>query len=130
MRCLSAVYNLPHDLGYNDLVPRPQHKDADPAALEAFKKAPELIGQIAAQHLSKRIEVWFQDEARFGQQGLPGKRSLPAPVWRDRHRHIQLPKDAPNWPWLCPSAGLLIVGPDCRNCKRWWSGYINRMSRC
>jgi transposase len=38
VRCLSAVYNLLHALGYNDLVPRPQHKDADPAAQEAFKK--------------------------------------------------------------------------------------------
>jgi len=38
VRCLSAVYNLLHAIGYNDLVPRPQHKDADPAALEAFKK--------------------------------------------------------------------------------------------
>ena len=40
VRCLSAVYNLLHDIGYNDLVPRPQHKDADPAAVEAFKKTP------------------------------------------------------------------------------------------
>jgi len=38
VRCLSAVYNLLHAVGYNDLVPRPQHKDADPAAQEAFKK--------------------------------------------------------------------------------------------
>ena len=38
VRCLSAVYNLLHDIGYNDLIPRPQHKEADPAALEAFKK--------------------------------------------------------------------------------------------
>jgi transposase len=38
VRCLSTVYNLLHDLGYNDLMPRPQHKDADPVALEAFKK--------------------------------------------------------------------------------------------
>lgn len=38
VRCLSAVYNLLHAIGYNDLIPRPQHKDADPAAQEAFKK--------------------------------------------------------------------------------------------
>lgn len=38
IRCLSAVYNLLHAIGYNDLVPRPQHKDADPAAQEAFLK--------------------------------------------------------------------------------------------
>ena len=40
VRCLSAVYNLLHDIDYNDLVPRPQHKDADPAGPEAFKKKP------------------------------------------------------------------------------------------
>jgi len=39
VRCLSAVYNLLHAIGYNDLLPRPQHKDADPAAQEAFKKS-------------------------------------------------------------------------------------------
>jgi len=39
IRCLSAVYNLLHSIGYNDLMPRPQHKDADPAAQEAFKKS-------------------------------------------------------------------------------------------
>jgi transposase len=38
VRCLSAVYNLLHAIGYNNLLPRPQHKDADPARQEAFKK--------------------------------------------------------------------------------------------
>ncbi len=38
VRCLSAVYNLLHAIGYNDLMPRPQHKDADPVAQDAFKK--------------------------------------------------------------------------------------------
>ena len=28
-----------------------------------------MIEQIAAEHPDKRVEVWFQDEARFGQQG-------------------------------------------------------------
>jgi transposase len=28
-----------------------------------------LIRNIAAEHAGKRLEVWFQDEARFGQQG-------------------------------------------------------------
>jgi transposase len=40
VRCLSAVYNLLHAIGYNDLMPRPQHRDADPVAQEAFKKTP------------------------------------------------------------------------------------------
>ena len=40
VRCLSAVYDLLHAIGYNDLMPRPQHRDADPPAQEAFKKRP------------------------------------------------------------------------------------------
>lgn len=40
VRCLSSVYELLHAIGYNDLAPRPQHKDADPAAQDAFKKTP------------------------------------------------------------------------------------------
>jgi transposase len=35
---LAGVYKLLHRLGYNDLMPRPRHPDADPAALQAFKK--------------------------------------------------------------------------------------------
>jgi transposase len=35
---LSGIYKLLHRLGYNDLTPRPRHPDADPAAVEAFKK--------------------------------------------------------------------------------------------
>ena len=35
---LNGVYALLHRLGYNDLMPRPNHPDRDPAALEAFKK--------------------------------------------------------------------------------------------
>ena len=35
---LSAVYYLLHELGYEWLVPRPQHRLSDPAASEAFQK--------------------------------------------------------------------------------------------
>jgi transposase len=35
---LNGVYALLHRLGYNDLMPRPNHPDTDPAALDAFKK--------------------------------------------------------------------------------------------
>ena len=31
--------------------------------------SPLLIGQIQQDHPDQKIEVWFQDEARFGQQG-------------------------------------------------------------
>jgi transposase len=35
---LNGVYAMLHRLGYNDLMPRPNHPDTDPAALEEFKK--------------------------------------------------------------------------------------------
>jgi transposase len=39
VRCLQAVYDLLHRLGFEPLRPRPRHPGADPAAGEAFKKA-------------------------------------------------------------------------------------------
>jgi transposase len=38
VRKIGAVYKLLHKLGYSSLAPRPQHRHADPAAQEAFKK--------------------------------------------------------------------------------------------
>jgi transposase len=38
MYSLNGVYALLHRLGYNDLMPRPNHPDTDPAVLDAFKK--------------------------------------------------------------------------------------------
>jgi transposase len=35
-----GVYDLLSRLGYSSLMPRPQHKDADPAAQEAFRQGP------------------------------------------------------------------------------------------
>jgi transposase len=39
IRCLQAVYDLLHRLGFEPLRPRPRHPQADPATAEAFKKA-------------------------------------------------------------------------------------------
>lgn len=39
VRSLDAVYYLLHQLGYSSLVPRPQHRQADPEAQETFKKS-------------------------------------------------------------------------------------------
>jgi transposase len=38
-RSLGTVYYLLHQLGYSSLVPRPQHRQADPEAQAAFKKS-------------------------------------------------------------------------------------------
>jgi transposase len=67
---LSGVYKLLHRLDYNDLMPRPQHPDSHPEAQEFFKEVVvEHVAAIAGQHPDEVIQVWHQDEARFGQQG-------------------------------------------------------------
>ena len=65
-----AVYDLLHRLGYSDLMPRPQHEDANPEVQEFFKEiVVEQIDAIAAEHPDKEVRVYFEDEARFGTQG-------------------------------------------------------------
>jgi transposase len=67
---LSGVSELRHRHGYSWRRPRPRHEEADPAAQEAFKQGFALqLKQIAAAHPGQEIQAWFQDEARFGQQG-------------------------------------------------------------
>ena len=70
LRSLPSVYWLLHQLGYSYLRPRPQHRKLNPETVEEFKRSwPERIEKIAAEHLGKRLRVYFQDESRFGQQG-------------------------------------------------------------
>jgi transposase len=67
---LQAVYDLLHRLGYNDLMPRPHHEDANPEVQEFFKEiVVDQIGAIADVHPGEEVRVYFQDEARFGTQG-------------------------------------------------------------
>jgi transposase len=67
---LSGVYKLLHRLDCNDLMPRPQHPETHPEAQEFFKEVVvEQIAAIAGQHPGNEVQVWHQDEARFGQQG-------------------------------------------------------------
>ena len=51
-------------------MPRPQHKDADEELQAIFKEV--VVDQIQAikdVHPDEEVQVWFEDEARFGQQG-------------------------------------------------------------
>ena len=67
---IDGVYKLLHRLGYSDLMPRPQHPESCPEAREFFKEiVVEHIAAIAEQHPDQKVEVWHQDEARFGQKG-------------------------------------------------------------
>jgi transposase len=70
LRSLPAVYNLLHRLGYSYLRPRPRHAKADPQAQTKFKEQlSQRLETIAQAHPDRQLRVYFQDEARFGQQG-------------------------------------------------------------
>lgn len=70
VRSLPAVYALLHRLGYSYLRPRPRHAKANPEAQASFKaQLPQRLAEIAQAHPDRRLRVYFQDEARFGQQG-------------------------------------------------------------
>lgn len=69
-RSLSATYQLSHRLGYSYLRPRPKHPKADAEAQAAFlAQLSQRLARIQAAHPDKRLRVFFEDEARFGQQG-------------------------------------------------------------
>lgn len=70
IRSLPAVYNLLHRLGYSCLRPRPRHCKSDPEAQKEFQEQlPQRLEEISKAHPGKRLTIYFQDEARFGQQG-------------------------------------------------------------
>jgi transposase len=67
---LRGVYLLLDRVGYSSLVPRPQHKGTDEEVQALFKEVVvDQIEAIAEAHQGQRLEVFFEDEARFGQQG-------------------------------------------------------------
>src|SRR3954469_12035968 len=67
---LDGVYKLLDRLDYSSLMPRPQHEDADPELQAIFKEVVvDQIEAIAEKHPGEEVQVWHQDEARFGQQG-------------------------------------------------------------
>jgi len=69
-RSLASVYHLLHKLGYSYLKPRPRHRQADAAKQAEFvEQLPQQLATIAVAHPGKRLRVYFEDEARFGQQG-------------------------------------------------------------
>src|SRR5512147_3023425 len=67
---LQAAYELLHRFGFSNLMPRPQHEEANPEVQEFFKEiVVEQIDAIAEAHPDQEIRTYFEDEARFGQKG-------------------------------------------------------------
>lgn len=87
LRSLQAIYDLLRRLGFTLLRPRPRHPGADPAARAALKKSlPARAAAVAAEHPGEHVEVWFEDEARFGQKGTR------TTVWAERGTRPTAPK--------------------------------------
>lgn len=67
---LGGVYDLLHRLGLSCLKPRPRHRKNDPEIMQKWlQEAPPFIHSVQQKHPDKNLQVWFQDEARIGQQG-------------------------------------------------------------
>jgi transposase len=67
---LDGVYKLLHRLGYRSLMPRPQHEEANPELQAIFQEVVlDQIQAIEEAHPGEAVQVWHEDEARFGQQG-------------------------------------------------------------
>ena len=78
-------------LGFRRLSARPQHPKSDPDAQEAFKKnfAAEVEAALPETARSKPLEIWFQDEARVGQQGTLTR------IWAERGTRPRAPRRHP-----------------------------------
>lgn len=117
-RQLSTIYKLLHRFGYSCLRPRPRHQQTDPEQQRAFiADLPERLAQIAREHPDRRLRVYFEDEARFGQQGTLTR------VWAKKgSRPTAVRQTAYQYLWMlaavCPetghSAGLIAPHLDAR----------------
>jgi len=91
---LDGAYDLLHRLGCSCLKPRPQHRKNDPQVMaEWVERAPLFVQDVQEAHPHKKVEVWFQDEARFGQQGTLTR------VWAERGTRPQAVKQT-EYEWV------------------------------
>jgi transposase len=121
LRCLSAVYNLLHKIGYSCLKPRPKHRKSDPVQQAEFlQELPQKLQSIASNNPGKKLRIYFEDESRFGQQGSltnvwAKKNSRPTAIRQTEYAYV----------WvlgaICPETGHAegLISP-CLN-----SGVIN-----
>lgn len=65
---LSSVYDVLHRLNFTRIKPRPQHEKNDKTRMEQWKneELPKKFSSVAAANPEKKIDIWFQDEMRFG----------------------------------------------------------------
>ena len=83
---LEGVRKLLRRLGFRHISPRPLHPRADLAAQEDFRRNFSQLAATAADGAGP-IEIWFQDEARAGQQGMLSR------VWARKGTRPRIPRD-------------------------------------
>jgi transposase len=72
----SGVYSFLHRVGLSWTSTRPQHEKNDPSAMSFWKRTtlPETIQKTQASRPNTKIEIWFQDEMRFGEKTTLSRR--------------------------------------------------------
>ncbi|MDG1972885.1 MAG: IS630 family transposase [Paracoccaceae bacterium] len=92
-------------MGYAKMTARPQHYAQDEDAIDAFKKSlPPIITAIRVENGWSPVEIWFQDEARFGQKNKI-TRHWARRGTRPRAPHDQRTKWAYIFGAICPAEG-------------------------
>lgn len=72
----SGVYALLRRLGFSWKSSRPQHEKNDPAAMAHWKREilPSKYQEVCKKFPDKKVELWFQDEMRFGEKTPQSRR--------------------------------------------------------
>ncbi len=65
---LSGVYNLLRRLNFKRIRPRPRHEKNDPSVMKHWQRStlPLAVAKAQLSHPDKILEIWFQDEMRYG----------------------------------------------------------------
>jgi transposase len=111
---LDGVYKLLDRLEYRSLMPRPQHEDADPELQAIFREVVlDQIQAIEEAHPGAEVQVWHEDEARFGQQGTLAR------VWARRgSRPRRVRQNGRTWLYVltaaCAAVGAVagLIAPE------------------
>ena len=69
LRRLAAVYHLLHRLGYSCFAAAAASSGRSSSPRGFQKKFPQRIAEIRQQYSDREVQIFFQDETRFGQQG-------------------------------------------------------------
>jgi hypothetical protein len=102
---LTGVYKLLHRLGFSSLMPRAKHPGSSDEEQDDFlkKTLPQAYSAVC-EKVQKSVELWLQDEARFGQQGTLTR------VWAERGTRPRAYRQTKyEWAYLfdsaCPATG-------------------------